>query len=184
MFKYQSKVTGQFITKEQYDKENKIMEDGISTIMAGTINNMEKENNNMSGQIDLQAVLNDINNQVDDVKYGGEMLEGKGLVDVFGSSAKIAKVSKQYKKGTTAQDNMFNIVVAFEPVNGKKYFTFLSGGAKQKMAILLDTVGGESQLNNIIEQKGLKACFGNRVFETTDDSGKVHTNVKVWFETV
>ena len=168
----------------------------ISDIMNGQLNNdyvdtdnvnerkEEKVMESINGKDLFRSMVDEANLQVDDVKHGGELLEGKGLLDVFGKSAAVDKVDKQYKKGTTAAEGKYNIVVSFKPLSdGKKYFTFLSGSAKQKIDILIESAGGVSALNNLIEENGLIACFGSRVFESTDAEGKLHTNVKIWFET-
>lgn len=180
-----------FLTYDEYLKFRGEDDMGdISSIMNGQLNNEEANNNvneakeNKVMGKDFNSMVNDVNLAVDDVKHGGELLEGQGLIDVFGREAEIDKVDKQYKKGTTAAEGKYNIVVSFKPkADGKKYFTFLSGSAKQKIDMLIESAEGVSALNNLIEENGLWACFGSRVFESTDAEGKVHTNVKIWFET-
>lgn len=181
-----------FIPYNEYLKLKGQEEMSVSEIMNGQLNNEEANNNNEEKEkkvMDVNVMTNfkeqlaDATNKVLDVKYGGELLEGKGLIDVFGKMAQVDKIDKQFKKGTVAADGKYNIVVSFIPINGKKYFTFLSGSSKQIIDTLITSAGGVSALNNLIEENGLTACFGSRVFESTDAEGKVHTNVKIWFET-
>ena len=167
------------------EKENKVMDgNDVISAMNGT-NNVEKETNTME-ENNVMMNMNDLvktaDKEVDAVLKGKEIrLEGQGLKDIFGDSAEIEKLAIQYKSGTTASDNETYGVILFKKkdTDGNNYFTFVSGKVRDKIQVMINAAGGESQLNYIIKQQGLKARFGNKV--VTSDDG-LHTNVKIWFE--
>lgn len=166
------------------EKENKVMDgNDVINAMNGT-NNAEKEINTMEEKniMNIEELIKQADKEVDSVLKGNEeRLEGQGLKDIFGDVAEIEKLAIHYKKGTTVDDGETYGVILFAKKNaeGNNYFTFVSGKVRDKIQVMINAAGGESQLNYIIKQQGLKARFGNKV--VTSDDG-IHTNVKIWFE--
>lgn len=155
----------------------------VINAMNGT-NNEVKENTVMEENtvMNIEELIKQADKEVDSVLKGNEhRLEGQGLKDIFGDQAEIEKLAIHYKKGTTVDDNETYGVILFKKVDqeGHNYFTFVSGKVRDKIQVMITAAGGESQLNYIIKQQGLKAKFGNKV--VTSDDG-LHTNVKIWFE--
>lgn len=188
---YYAKGYRGFLTYGEWLKINEDEKMSVSEIMNGQLNNDETNNNNENKEINtmeenknlsLDAILGLADKKVDDIKSDADMLEGKALKEIFGKSADIEKVGTQFKAGTKSVDGKVNVIVRFKEFNGKSYFMYLNGSAKEKMQIMIDTAGSEAKLNSLIAERGLKACFGNQVFESVDDNGNTHTNVKVWFE--
>lgn len=167
-------------------------DDEGETTMAGlndvvnAMNNENKENTVMEetrfneGMTDLSAIMKKAEQEANDDIYRGdpERLEGQGLKDIFGDSAKVMQLAIQNKKGTTAADGETFGVIRFEK-DGKPYITFVSGRIKEQIAMMIDLAGGEYNLNKLVKEQGIVANFGKKV--VTSDDGQ-HTNVKIWFD--
>lgn len=179
----------EFVTEQQYynyvKEKNDMALTDVANIMNGNVNEQVKENTNMEEtnvMMNIDELIKQADKEVDSVLKGNEhRLEGQGLKDVFGDVADIDKLAIHYKKGTSQADNETYGVILFKKVDeeGHQYFTFVSGKVRDKIQVMVTAAGGESQLNYIIKQQGLKAKFGNKVVKSDDG---LHTNVKIWFE--
>ena len=170
---YQAYIKGEFTMSGLNDVVN-------------AMNNENKENTVMEetrfneDMTDLSAIMKKAEQEANDDIYRGdpERLEGQGLKDVFGDSAKVMQLAIQNKKGTTAADGETFGVIRFEK-DGKPYITFVSGRIKEQIAMMIDLAGGEYNLNKLVKEQGIVANFGKKV--VTSDDGQ-HTNVKIWFD--
>ena len=176
---YQAYIKGEFTMAGLNDVVNAMNNENKENVV------MEKTNINSEYGIEVQQmILADIMKKAeqeanDDIYRGDpERLEGQGLKDVFGDSAKVMQLAIQNKKGTTAADGETFGVIRFEK-DGKPYITFVSGRIKEQIAMMIDLAGGEYNLNKLVKEQGIVANFGKKV--VTSDDGQ-HTNVKIWFD--
>lgn len=170
---YQDYIKGEFTMAGLNDVVNAMnTENKENTVMEETRFN--------EGMTDLSAIMKKAEQEANDDIYRGdpERLEGQGLKDVFGDSAKVMQLAIQNKKGTTAADGETFGVIRFEK-DGKPYITFVSGRIKEQIAMMIDLAGGEYNLNKLVKEQGIVANFGKKV--VTSDDGQ-HTNVKIWFD--
>lgn len=169
-----------FCTKEEYAN---YMEGKAMSLMnvTETMNGEVKENvmSEVNENMDLLSIVKAAEKEVNDILKDAERLEGQGLKDIFGDSAEIEKLAIYNRAGSKAEDKDTYGVILFKESHGHKYFTFVSGKIRDQIQIMITAAGGESALNHLIKEQGLKAMFGKKVI--TSDDGQ-HTNVKIWFE--